>query len=152
MEDAIKMEKIIREMAGQVAATEAKRLDAIIMGVGVDIPTDASTNAPEGGAGYSPSIMGYQVIRSKHVPDDAIYTIEKVPSLKFTSEITAEYDRKYDMPIIKSVMRIESLPLFYGDYVSLVDRLEIKLFTWPRYVAICILMFSLIVIMLLVAR
>lgn len=145
MEDAIKMEKIIREMASQVADAEARRLDAIVMGVGVDMPPADPASS---------SIMGYPVIRSKHVPDDAIYTIEKVPSLKFTPELKIGYERKSDLFFITSTMRIESLPLFYGDYVSLVDRLEIeiKLFAWPRYVAICLLVISLIAIMLLVAR
>ena len=53
MEDAIKMEEVIRKMASQIAAAEAKRLDLLIIGRGVDIPTDASTNAPEGGAVFT---------------------------------------------------------------------------------------------------
>lgn len=143
MEDAIKMEKALKEMASQVAAIGAKRIDALIMGYGVDIPPADPVSS---------SIMGYPVIRSEHVPDDAIYTIEKRPSLKFTPDLKIGYERKSELFFIKSTMRIESLPLFYGDYVGLADRFEIKLFNWPRYVAFSILIISLIVIMLLVAR
>ena len=153
MEDAIKMEKVLKEWVGQVASAEARRLDAIIMGREVNLPTDASTNAPEDGSGYySPSIMGVPVIISEHVPDDAIYTIEKMPSLKFTPDLTIGYERKSELFFITSAMQIESLPLFYGDYVGLPGRPEFWRFTWPRYLALSLLVISLIVIMLLVAR
>lgn len=143
LDDAIKMEEVIREMASQVAAADAKRLDAIIMGYGVDMPEPDPASS---------SIMGYPVIRSEHVPDDAIYTIEKMPSLKFTPDLKIGYERKSELFFITSAMQIESLPLFYGDYVGLPGRPEFWRFTWPRHLALSLLIISLILIMLLVAR
>ena len=148
LDDAIKFEDELKKMAGLMAAAHAKHLDHAIMAGSMARKLENERVEQE-------KLLGHPVYTSEHMPNDGIVIFSR-PQVRF-GPIKIDWEDRDNHRITTGVRfgwpytNLDSLT-FWDDYVSLVDRLEIKLFNWPRYLALSLLVLSLIVIMLLVAR
>lgn len=99
-------------------------------------------------------LLEFPLIISDHVPEDEIVFMPR-PTMRIPLKLEMDPVK----PGFRAHIRYDPSPwseplVYWADYVSLVDRLGITItpFNWPRYTALILLVVSLIIIMLLVAR
>ena len=150
LDDAIKFEEEIKKMASLVAEAQALRLDAAIMGLGTKIELEHKHPEQE-------KLFGHSVYTSEHMPEGEVLLMPRRERFPLKIEIDWEDRDSYRTTTEMFAGRLMSVGVWdtdrsLSDYVSLVDWPEIKLFNWPRYLALSLLVISLILIILLVAR